>query len=127
MNDQLDLFAGPTVAPEPKTLATARRERDEAVTRIADKAAPAWRAYMIKTVTAIGKRRGTFTTDDVWDVVDADPNAPMVHDRRALGPLMLGLSREGVVERIGYVQSRRRHATPIPVWAWATNDQRRTA
>jgi hypothetical protein len=62
---------------------------------------------------ALARSHLPFTTDDLWDVVDA-PREP-----RAMGAVITRLARAGVIRKTGrYVQSSRRanHARPLCEW-----------
>lgn len=59
----------------------------------------------------------SFTTDDVWHALSfVDVRT---HEPRALGAVMRGLQRDGVIENTKSYQPSARaecHARPIPVW-----------
>lgn len=96
----------------PKTPADGRRERDEALARVDTAADPAWKDEARRIVRRVATTRDTFTTDDVWDAGLPTPTEP-----RALGPVITALIRAGAITATGdYVPSRRRHATPMPVY-----------
>lgn len=90
--------------------------RDEAVQRVEENTDPAWKAVAERFVHGLPVE-AEFTTDRVWFHLErASVTTP---EPRALGAIMLALSRAGVIEKTGrYIQTTRpkAHARPIPVW-----------
>lgn len=61
----------------------------------------------------------TFTTDDVWRALARASVTVSTHEPRAMGAVMRGLQRDGVVVNTRTYQPSARpecHARPIPVW-----------
>lgn len=86
--------------------------------RAADGATDDWKAEARSAVHDVGRRFREFDADDVWEYGGLDPNDPRA-DSRALGPVMSGLARRGVLVDTGRMRkSRRRHGTRIPVWRY---------
>jgi hypothetical protein len=103
----------PEVVP---TMVVAVERRDRKVRQAADHANQDWMEHARKVVLLVAKRMRSFTTDDVWDALQK-AKRPTTHDPRALGPIMRTLHAEGLILNTRtFVPSRRRHATPIPVW-----------
>lgn len=91
----------------------ARAARDESLRRVASHAPADWIGDAKLCVAALARTRKSFTTDDVWGVIGQPP------EPRALGAVMMSLSRQGVIAKTGgYVNSARPrcHARPIPMW-----------
>lgn len=94
--------------PEPLALALERVER----------AAPAdWKAAARDAIRRVARRGELFTSDDVWEALEA-AGMPPPAEPRALGALMLGASRAGLIAPAGYTPSRRpgTHAHPVRLW-----------
>ena len=72
----------------PKTHATARAERDEAMERVQRTTDPDWATAAHQAVAdlALGSPNG-FTSDDVWDVLRVR-NVTPPQEPRALGPVL---------------------------------------
>lgn len=94
-----------------RDLDRARAERDEAMARADEHADTQWRIEAERIVFTYAQRHTPFTSDDVMDALDAI--GLVAHEPRALGPVMNRAIRSQWIERTGYVQSRRRHASPI--------------
>lgn len=63
--------------------------------------------------------RHTFTTDDVWQILERDYPSVTTPEPRALGPLMRSAARQGLIHPTGdYTPSNRPacNARPIMVW-----------
>ena len=76
-----------------------------------------WLEEARRVVWALIRAGQPFTTDDVWDRLDAlDVHT---HEPRALGAVLRAASRAGLVVNSGaYVKSRRPecHSRPVPRW-----------
>lgn len=91
-------------------------ERDEAMGRAQ---AHADNRFVAEAETIIRRwahdRPDGFTTDLVWN--ELEMRGVPCREPRALGPVVMRLSRKGVIRQTGRtVPSVRRHASPIPVW-----------
>lgn len=98
------------------TLEQALIEADEAIGR-ADRAADdGWRSAAEAVVFDLAGRGRPFTTDDVWfELARRDVGQP--REPRALGAVMRRAITGEVVHTTGeWARSKRRHATPIPVY-----------
>jgi tellurite resistance protein len=105
---------------EQLTLADALTERDVAMARADDHAAPDWKTAAAEAVRWCAGTLTTFTTDDVLLRL-ADIGAPSTHTLTALGPVMQAAARAGVIAKTGDLRAsrlRQRHRD-LTVWAWA--------
>lgn len=105
MDTQPDLFSA----------AEGERRRDRALARVG---ANADAGFVAEARIAIKRAmmQGTFTTDDVWALIDPRHTT---HERRALGAVMKQLQRSGdIVPTDLYVPSARPecHRRPVRVW-----------
>lgn len=101
---QLDLFTG-------------RKFREAAMERVAKGTPPEWLAAMASAVMAVAREMSEFTTDEVWKKLGSQPREP-----RALGAVIMSLSRGGSIRRTGkFKQSKRPecHCRPLAVWEMA--------
>lgn len=91
--------------------------RDEALDRVDRNADERWKTYAYDVVRYLCDTQRTFSTDDVWDILDdADVTT---HEPRALGAVVQRAKRDGLCRPTGnYVQSTRPecHARPVAVW-----------
>lgn len=104
-------------ANEIRTLADARRERDEAMARVDSAADDTWKTAAMETLLRFCQTREPFTTDDVMD--DLQRSGYQVREPRALGPVVRRAVTRQWMYRIGYVPSRRRHCSPMPQYRGA--------
>ena len=108
-------YYNPLFDPPP----TPKEATDEAVERVRENADNAWMARATAAVEEAGAKShsGTFTTDDVWDILGEDKP----HEPRAMGAVMRSLAKQGVIQsEAAYTTSRRPecHRRPIRLWAW---------
>lgn len=106
-HEPLRLFDGPA----------GERARDVAVAQVDANAAPQFRAAAAAYIRGLPAGR-IFTTDDVWAHLYL-AGADQTHEPRAMGPVVLRASRDGLIEKTGtYVNTQRpgSHARPIPRW-----------
>ena len=101
--NQLDLF---------QYQSSAKTERDKGMKKVYSNTTDKWRQHCKEIIVKVAKEKVTFTSDDVIDsLVD------MPHDRRAVGPALISLMKEGFIVNTGqYAKSRRRHLSPISIW-----------
>lgn len=102
-------------------ISEARRKRDEDMARAERNAAPYFNVVAERIVRLLSREREEFTTDAVWHVLERI--GVDTHEHRALGPVMMKLSRRGVIEKTGrQSQSIRKecNARPLTVWRRAT-------
>lgn len=83
-------------------------------------AAAHWIEYMLEQTRRTCLKHARFTSDDVFDRADADPNAPDTHDLRAFGPVMMRAAKLGYCRKadVAPIPSRRvsLHRSPRSVW-----------
>lgn len=92
---------------------------EHALRRVEQNADPAWMRCAITAVRATATRRGTLTTDDVWDTINATYPGVSTHENRALGAVMRIAARQGWIKPSGtYRPTKRRgaHKRPVAVW-----------
>lgn len=101
---------------ETPTLPQARQQRDQALAQVDAAADEEWRAAARAALAWCAANLPTFSTDDVWGRL-ADVQAPAPREPRALGPLVMAAVRTGRIKDTGSMtQSRRRHASRIPLY-----------
>jgi hypothetical protein len=113
---QQGLFDG-TPAPTPRQ--RVNRERDAAMQRVAERAEQA-RAAFLASARAFVRRYLAEHGPTSGEVLSLKCKASGItpHDDRAFGPVYFGLSREGVIEKVGTVRRERGHGTAGGnVWA----------
>jgi hypothetical protein len=102
---------------ENKNRMTAQLTFDSALSQVARNANPAWAECVRGIVYGYATTHAEFVTDDFHAMIEVLPFRQ--HEKRALGAIMLKLSRDGVIEQTGrYVKSQRMacHYRTIPVW-----------
>lgn len=90
-----------------------------AVAQVASRTNPAWSRAVLDVVYELARTRAEFTTDDVWEALDAAPGVPHVHERRAMGAIMRSAQKSGWVAATDrFARSRRPvcHSKPVLVW-----------
>lgn len=97
------------------TIFEAIEKRNDAIDRGEINAKTEWKSLALHAIQQLCYTRREFTADDIWKKIDGC--GVTTHDRRALG----GVMRKAVNEKwcrntMRYVPSKRRHASPIPVW-----------
>lgn len=92
----------------------ARADRDQAMATVDANALGVWKRAAAQVIANLAATGREFTTDDVMDALAAQRHD--VHDPRALGPVVMRAKRAGLIRHTGYTPSRRRHASPIPVY-----------
>jgi hypothetical protein len=111
---QLDLFEQ---RPNRRNRAAAIAARDEAIERVGENANAAWKERAYQAVLRAARTREDFTTDDVWEFLDADDRP---HEPRAMGAIMQDAKRAGVIEAVRGAVRQSEHATcharPKQVW-----------
>lgn len=94
----------------------AERARDEALSRVEANADREWKAQAKQAVLWLAHHRREFTSDDVWRLLDG---RAVTHEPRALGAVLLGMARAGVIRKTDRVVNSTRaecHARPVAVW-----------
>ena len=100
--------------------AQARAAKSAGMAQVEQNANAKWSSYMLEQVRLTALEMSRFTADDVFDRVEADPNAPVTHDLRAFGPVMKRAASEKYCAQADCrpMPSRRKslHASPRAVW-----------
>ena len=95
--------------------ATARRVRDEALTRVTRHAASGFLSDALTAIRRVASQRESFTTDEVIPELSV-----ATHDLRALGAAMRKAQEEKLIQptdRFRNTNRVSRHHAPIRVWA----------
>ena len=87
----------------------ARADRDQAMASVSDNAGADFNEAACAFITAYLLSRGATAGEDLTDACKRSGIVP--HDDRAFGPVYMRLSREGVIEKAGYVPRRKGHGT----------------
>ena len=94
-----------------------KKLKTEGIERVLKNSNSDWRTRVRCLIQNLAKERDEFTSDDVREeAIRLEIGDP--HHLNAWGAAMSALAKEGVIKRIGYVQSKRpvAHATVIGVW-----------
>jgi hypothetical protein len=92
--------------------------RDEAIERVDENADPDWKEAAKLIVCDLARNKVRFTTDDVWRQL-LNQGVMFPHEPRAMGGIMMGLARAGVIRRL---DSQRKsemvgcHCRPKQLW-----------
>lgn len=99
-------------------LATARIERETGMAAALDHAeseVPDWAAVALAFVHKYARSHRQFIAEDCIEAaVEWGLAVPVP---KAFGPVFRSAARVGIVTKIGYVQSARRHLSPTPLWS----------
>lgn len=109
---------GPAAPPRvergsaPRSLETARVERDDAMQRVSDHAPVEWKDEAWTWLVRYLRTHAEFFPDDAWNEgLSEPPNA------RAFGPVVQRAARQGLIVKAGRLRPRTRgHATRAEVW-----------
>lgn len=100
--------------------AAAQAAKRSSMKQVEENATPEWNVLMLELARLTCLEQLVFTSDDVFDRLDAYPNPPKTHDLRAFGPVMTKAAKLGycVKENVAPVPSRREslHSSPRSVW-----------
>ncbi len=92
--------------------------RDEAIERVTDNADDDWLDAAARAIRYVATRDETFTTDQVWEVLEQwDHSEP--HEKRAMGGAMVRALRAQVCFKTGAYRPSKRpicKARPIPIY-----------
>ena len=89
--------------------------RDEAIDRVETHANREWKEVAYLTAIEVGKRQGTFTSEDVWDAI----SGVTTHEPRAMGAVMRRLRKENIImptDTFVISTSPLGHGRPSRVW-----------
>jgi hypothetical protein len=92
----------------------AKRERDEAMDRVARGAGMQWNRDAYESLVGVARRKELFTSEDCRDELRARGHSD-AREPRAWGPVMMRAVRAGIIERTPMTtayRSRSRHAAP---------------
>lgn len=79
--------------------------RNEAIEQVDANAEPEWKEAARLIIYSLARTMEPFTTDDVWWLLVNQGTIPP-HEPRAMGGVMMGLARAGVIKRLdGYRKS----------------------
>jgi hypothetical protein len=95
-----------------------RQLRDEAIQRVDEHAAPAWKDVAYAAVAHLSSVLPEFTTDEVWYAI-ANSDDVTTHELRAMGAVMRRAQRAGLIEPTDrYMASTRAvcHSAPKRIW-----------
>ena len=93
--------------------------RDDAIARVDQAADPYWKQCAALALEYVAQRRDLFTTDAIWHVLAHYYPDASTHEPRAMGAVMLGAKRAGLIESTDrFVPSLRgvNHRQPTRVW-----------
>ena len=91
----------------------AREARDEALERVSVRS-PEWRALAYHYLKALALHRERVTSETLWAYLEAR-GIPVPDEPRAMGPVMLKATKDGLLRPLGYVAGRRVAAHGRPV------------
>jgi hypothetical protein len=101
--------------------AAARDARDEALQRVSQAADPEWKDLAYDAVIRTARLLQEFISDDVWETGGLDST----REDRALGPVFLRASRDGICRKTDRVRpSIRSHLSGKPVWQSLIHESR---
>lgn len=105
MHEQTSLFGEPDPPPrrprQPRDSKGARQAAQEAMEQISENTSPAWRNAAEQAVYRTCAAKPFFLVDDVWtefERVDGEFAYQGVHDKRAMGPLVISAAKAGWCE-----------------------------
>jgi hypothetical protein len=90
-----------------------------ALQQVAAHANPAWMDFALACVFACASTQQRFTSDNVDELLDAVPNSPSTHEKRALGPVFISAKRKGWIFPTNELKNSTRssrHNAPLRVW-----------
>lgn len=96
----------------------ADRLTEEALARVEQNATDEWLDLAWQTLKKVATENQTFTTDQIWAILDRYPNV-RTHEPRAMGSIMRKAVKHGWVQKTDrYVSTNRpiAHGKPIAVW-----------
>ena len=82
-----------------------------------------WRIEAEEAVVTLAKRLPEFTTDEVWDLIEAAPPS----EPRALGHVMTAMAARGWIRATDRVRKSRRpecHSRPVQIWESLPREER---
>ncbi|MGY3615706.1 hypothetical protein [Bradyrhizobium sp. USDA 10063] len=76
----------------------------------------AWLDLMLELTRVVCLTHEYFTVDDVVDLYRHVEDAPVTHEPRALGPVMLRAAKAGYCKKTNTTEARSNHNRPLAVW-----------
>lgn len=105
MSTQGELFNSETKRvirdPKRKSQGAAKEAKQEAIQRVEQNANPQFLAMCRVALEAVAREQEYFTTDPVWERYEQGSSHPFPHERRAIGPVMLRATKDGVITKAG--------------------------
>jgi hypothetical protein len=101
---------------EPDLLSMIAEIREEAINRVEENADSEWKAAAYETGFRLAVAHETLTSNDIFDAM---PRTVRTHDPRAMGPVLLALKRDGILEatdRFTTSTSLVAHGRPTRIW-----------
>lgn len=95
------------------TVPEARERRDDGMARVEANAEPDWKA-MAREIVSEYRSGQTFLMEDVR--AELERRGAAVHDRRALGPVIIGCAKDGLVEKAGFAVAKTSNLSPKVLW-----------
>ena len=102
--------------------AAAKAERDTAMASVAahaDEACHRWSVLAYQWILTYALAHREFISEDCTAAADA-AGIPKPPNTKAWGGPFMRAARQGIIVRIGYGVSKRRHLSPTPLWASQT-------
>jgi len=84
-------------------------ERDKAMRQVEENAGPCFKARAMRFVADYLRKHGETPGEDITDAMWAA--GIQAHDRRAMGPVLMQLLRDGIIEKCGTCVRKRGHGT----------------
>lgn len=91
------------------TLFDWKAERDSAMAQVERNAGPCFIASAMRQAVAFLRTVESASGEEITDAIYAA--GITAHDRRAMGPVLKNLARDGLIERVGYCIRKRGHGT----------------
>lgn len=104
---------GYEMSDEQLSFMEAQERRDAGMASVDENADDEWKIACCAVVMGLATGH-TFLAEDVrGGVADAGYH---VHDNRALGPVMLRLAKEGLIEQAGFARAKSSNLSPKVLW-----------
>lgn len=90
---------------------------------LAANAVPPWSTTARRILELLAETGEEFTSEDLTAIVGLPREAPGMNRNNAVGAVISGAARAGVIERVGYRLARRpnQHAANLAVWRGITS------
>lgn len=99
-------------------LAVGQALKEEGMARVDANADAAWREKATAALTYLIDKGDTFTSDDVWALLEAHYPHLSTSNPKVMGALINGAAKTGRIIRVGYALTTRpvAHARPVAQW-----------